>query len=320
MEGYSARSRLVKAAAMHGEGWGRGPSRELLAALFLALLMPSGLRAAEVAVLKSTDAPAWRPTVDALRRSIPGHNVTEFDLRSDRAEGERIAAGLKGKVAAIVAMGPLAAQVAKDILPDVPLVYCMVQDPVRLGIPGTAAGVAFQIPIKNQLAAFRLVYPRGVRVGVIYADAAVGKLVEEAQKAAPVVRLTIVARPVASDKDVPATLRALLKGDDAVDALWIPPDPMLLGDETRRFLLAETLKASRPIYSFSYTLVSEGALVSNGPDLASVGEQAAELVNRLLGGDRTARGALLVPRAELLVNRRIAEKMKISIPAEAKVF
>ena len=56
---------------------------------------------------------------------------------------------------------------------------------------------------------------------------------------------SIVARPVTSDKDVPATLRSLLKGDEAVDALWIPPDPMLLGDETRRFLLAETLKAAR---------------------------------------------------------------------------
>ena len=131
------------------------------------------------------------------------------------------------------------------------------------------------------------------------------------------VRLSIVARPVASEKDVPAALRGLLKGEEAVDALWIPPDPMLLGDETRRFLLAETLKAARPVYSFSSALVSEGALVSNGPDLASVGEQAAELVNRLLSGDRTARGALLVPRAELVINKKIADKMKIDIPADA---
>jgi putative ABC transport system substrate-binding protein len=231
-------------------------------------------------------------------------------------EGERVATALKGRVELAVALGPLAAQVSKDILPDVPLVYCLVQDPSRLGLPPTAAGVAFQTPVKNQLAAFRLVNPRGVRIGVIYSEA-VAKLVEEAQKAAPVVRLAIVARPVASDKDVPATLRELFRGDDAVDALWIPPDPLLMGDETRRFLFAETLKAARPVYSFSPALVSEGALVSNGPDFSSVGEQAGELVNRLLAGDRTARGTLLLPRAELVVNKRIADKMKIDISADA---
>ena len=286
-------------------------------ALILAALLPSGLSGAEVAVLKSTDVPAWRPALDALRRSVPTHTLTEYDLRGDRTQAERVVAGLKGKAGLLVAMGPLAAQVAKDILPDLPLVYCFVQDPVRLGLPASAAGVTSQTPIKNQLAAFRLVYPRGVRVGVIYGDPGVAKLVEEAQKAAAVVRITVVARPVGSDKDVPATLRALLKGDDAVDALWIPPDPLLLGDETRRHLLTETLKAGKPVYSFSSALVNEGALVSNGPDLTSVGEEAGELVNRLAAGDRTARGIQLVPRAELIINKKIADKMKIEIPADA---
>jgi putative tryptophan/tyrosine transport system substrate-binding protein len=293
------------------------PRQLARAIVFLVTLLPSSLLAAEVAVLKSTDAPAWRPTLDAVRRSVSPNSVTEYDLRGERAEGERVAASLKGKAAVLVAMGPLAAQVAKDILPDVPLVYCLVQDPGRLGIPASAAGVAFQTPIKNQLAAFRLVNPRGARVGVIYGDPAVAKLVEEAQKATVVVRIVIVPRPVATEKDVPATLRALLKGDDAVDALWIPPDPMLLGEETRRYLLAETLKAGRPVYSFSSALVGEGALVSNGPDLASVGELAGELVGRLLGGDRTARGALLVPRAELVINKKVADRMKLEISADA---
>lgn len=290
----------------------------LAAVLFaLSALLPSSLVAAEVAVLKSSDVPAWRPTIEAMRRTASGHNLTEYDLRGERGEAERVATGLKGKAGLLVAMGPLAAQVAKDILPELPLVYCLVQDPGRLGIPASAAGVAFQTPIKNQLAAFRLVYPRGVRVGVIYGDPGVARLVEEAQKAAVVVRITVVARLVGSDKDVPSTLRSLLKGDDAVDALWIPPDPLLLGDETRRFLLTETLKAAKPVYSFSSALVSEGALASNGPNLASVGEQVGELVNRFASGDRTARGALLVPRAELVINKKIADKMKIEIPAEA---
>jgi ABC-type uncharacterized transport system substrate-binding protein len=287
-----------------------------IVALF-ALLLPAVLSAAEVAVLKSSETPAWRPAIDALRRAAPAHAFTEFDLRGERGEAERVVASLRGRAAILVAMGPFAAQTAKDILPDLPLVYCMVPDPVSLGIPPSAAGVAFQIPIKNQLAAFRIVYPRGVRIGVIYGDASVARLVEEAQKAAAIVRVAIVARPVASEKDVPAALRGLLRGEDAVDALWIPPDRLLMGDDTRRFLLTEALKAARPVYGFSPALVSEGALASNGPDLGSVGEQVGELVNRFASGDRTARGALLVPRAELVINKKVADKMKIEIPEDA---
>ena len=287
--------------------------------LLLALAFSAAsASAAEIAVLKSSDSPAWRPAIDNLRRAAAAHTVTEYDLRGDRAEADRVLASLKGKAAVLVTVGPLAAQAAREVAPEIPQVFCMVQDPARLSLVGVpnVTGVAFSIPIKNQLAAFRLVNPRGVRIGVVYNDSNAGRLVEEAQKAATVVRLTLVVRAVASNKDVPEALRALLKGVDAVDALWIPPDPILLGDESRRYVLAETLKAGKPVYSFSATLVAEGALVSNGPDLASIGDQAGELVNRIAGGEK-GKIEMLMPRAELVVNKRIADKLKIEIPADA---
>jgi putative ABC transport system substrate-binding protein len=271
-----------------------------------------------VAVLKSTDAPAWRPALDALRRAASAHNLTEYDLRSEAAEAQRVVQGLKGRVAVIVALGPLAAQTARESAPEIPLVFCMVQDPGRLGLtaaPGVT-GVANQVPVKNQLAAFRMVNPRGVRIGVIYNEANSGPTVQEAQKAAPVVRLTILDRPVASDRQVPEALRSLLRGNEAIDALWIPLDPILLGEEARRFILGEMLKAGKPVYSSLATLVAEGALVSNAPDYATIGEQAAELVGRLAGGEKT-RIEMLIPRAELVINKKIADRLKIEIPADA---
>jgi putative tryptophan/tyrosine transport system substrate-binding protein len=284
------------------------------------LLWSSPIGAADVAVLKSTDAPAWRPALDALKRGLAGHNVTEHDLRGERAEADRVLDTLKGKNVLLVAFGPLAAEAARENLPDALLVFCMVQDPARSALLNNvnASGVAYSTPVKNQFAAFRLVYPRMVRIGVLHGpDESVARLVVEAQKAAGVVRLVVVDRLVKTERDVPAALRSLLKGDEAVDALWIPPDPLLLGDEPRRFLLAESLKAGKPVLSFSPALLAEGALVSDGPDIASVGEQAVELVTRLIAGDKTARGALLVPRAELIINQKIADKLKIEIPADA---
>ena len=130
----------------------------------------AGRGAADVAVLKSSRRRAWRPALDALRRAAAGHTITEYDLRGDRAVAEQVLAPLKGKPVVLVAMGNLAAQAARALLPDAPLVFCMVQDPAKLGLaPGPGVtGVAFTIPVKNQIAAFRMVNPRGTRIGVVF--------------------------------------------------------------------------------------------------------------------------------------------------------
>jgi ABC-type uncharacterized transport system substrate-binding protein len=276
-----------------------------------------GAGAADVAVLKSSDVPAWRPALDSLRRAVGSHTITEFDFRGDRAVAEQTLASLKGRQVILVAMGNLAAQAARAILPDAPLVFCMVQDPAKLGLlpaPGLT-GVAFTLPVKNQIAAFRMVNPRGTRIGVVFHPDNSGRQVEEAGKAAGLLRIALVPRPVASVGEIPQAVRTLLSGD-TVDALWIPADPILLTDETRRYILTESLKAGKPVYAFSASLVSEGALVSNGPDIASIGQQAGELVNRLAAGDKS-RIDVQVPRAELVINNRIAAKLKIVVPADA---
>lgn len=288
--------------------------RGFLAGLLLLGAASRGA-AADVAVLKSTDAPAWRPALDALKRSAGSHTFTEYDFRGDRATGDGVMRSLQGRNMILVTLGPLAAQVARAAAPDAPLAYAMVQDPARAGLVGVP-GVAFTIPIKNQIAAFRMVNPRGVRIGVLYNADNVGKLVDEAERAAGLLRVALITKPVTNEREVPPALRALLTGPDAVDALWLPPDPVLLSDESRRFILSETLKASKPVYGFSAALVGEGALVSNGPDFASIGEQLGELVNRLASGDR-GKIDILVPRAELVINKRIASKLKIEVPPDA---
>jgi ABC-type uncharacterized transport system substrate-binding protein len=288
------------------------------AALVLPLVLVSTtISAADVAILKSTDTLAWRPAIDALRRATSSHAVTEYDLRGEKAEGEKVLNALKGKAVILVAMGPLAAQLSREILPDTPLVFCMVQDPSKVGLAAAPnlTGVSFYTPAKNQLAAFRMVHPQGVRIGILYNEENVGRHVQEAQKAVTGLGRSLIVKPVASVKDVPQALREMLTGENAVDALWMLPDPMLLDDESRRFIFAETLKAGRPVYSFSSALVGEGALVSNGPDLASVGELAGDLVNRLASGEKT-KIEFLVPRGELVINKKIAGKLKITISAE----
>lgn len=286
-------------------------------ALLLSAALALPAIAAEVVILKSVDAPAWRPALDAFRRGAGGHTIAEIDLAGDRAAGERAIASIKGRSVVVVALGPLAASLTHELAPELPLVYAMVPDPARVGLVGTAAGVAFHVPPKNQLAAFRMVNPRAVRIGVIYNPENTKALVDEAKKGAGVVRLVVVDKPVASEREVPEAIRSLLKGADAVDALWVVPDPIVLADETRRFLMQEAIKAGKPVYSSVGSLVAEGALCSNGADMTSIGSQLAELVGRVASGEKAGAIESAIPRAELLINKKIADKLKVEIPADA---
>jgi ABC-type uncharacterized transport system substrate-binding protein len=286
-------------------------------ALVLTLAVVRSGRAAEVVILKSDDQAGVRGVVDALRRAGAAHTFTEFDLGGNRAQGDRIAAGLRGRAVILVAVGLLAAQAARTNLPDAPLAFCMVPYPGKAGLVDATrvGGVTASVPVKNQLAAFRLVNPRGVRIGVLHGpDTA--DLIDDAQKGARLVRVALVPRLISSARDIPLAMRELLTGSEAVDAVWMMGDPILATEQTRRYVLAETLKAGRPVYAYSDSLIPQGALASDSPDPASVGERLAELVDRLAAGER-GRLEMLVPRAELVINKKIAGKLKIEIPADA---
>jgi putative ABC transport system substrate-binding protein len=287
--------------------------------LFALTTWAAPARAAEIALVKSNDVASWRPAVEAMLAAAKSHQVQEYDLAGSRAEGEQLFTALKGKVAIVVAMGPLAAQLAREMLPEVALVYCMVQDPAAAGLVNVpnAAGVALALPVRNQLVAFRTVNPEARRIGVIFASDSAARQAEDAQKAAGPLKLEIVSRRVPDATGVPAALRDLLKGAEPVDALWILPDPVVLEAATRRHVLAEALLAGKPVYSFSATLIGEGALVSHSADMASIGQAVGELIGRVLSGQKAERQPLLVPRGEVVINKKMADQLKVVVPPEA---
>ena len=118
---------------------------------------------------------------------------------------------------------------------------------------------------------------------------------EEAKRAASGLRLDLVLRQVASMQGVPQAVRELLGGPEAVDALWVPADPLVLGDETRRFVMQAAVQAGKPVYGSNAALVREGALVSNSPEIASIGQSVGELVNRIARGEKAGKLAVRRP-------------------------
>ena len=152
---------------------------------------------AEIVVLESSDVAAWRPALDALRKALAGDSISVLSAKEDASEAERLLRNLEPRKATLVAVGPLAVRAVRAVAPKAPLVYCMVADPEALGllVDREAAGVAMYPPVKHQLAAFRMVNPRGVRVGVVYAPSNTESLMAEAGQVARLLGMSLVLRP-----------------------------------------------------------------------------------------------------------------------------
>jgi ABC-type uncharacterized transport system substrate-binding protein len=48
-----------------------------------------------------------------------------------------------------------------------------------------------------------------------------------------------------------------------------------------------------------------------------VGQGVGELIGRILSGQRAERQTLLVPRGEVIINKKMADQLKVTVPAEA---
>jgi ABC-type uncharacterized transport system substrate-binding protein len=285
-------------------------------ALLALALLATDAAGADVVVLKSGEVEAWRPALEALRKSVPSV-VAEHDLRNDPAEAARVVESVRDQDVILVAFGPLAARAARRAAADRPLVYGFVLEPGPLGLEGPqVAGVLATPPAKLQLAAFRSLFSGAARLGVVH-SAALETQMAQVDAAARVMGIGLTRRPIASPREISQALRGLMGGPDAVAAVWLPADAVLLDDETRRFVLAEATKAGKPVLTFSPAIVTEGALAAQGVDYASIGEQMASAVRRIQGGEAPGEIGQLVPRGQLTINQRVAERLRIALRPEA---
>ena len=251
----------------------------------------------------STRCAAWRP----------GTRCTEYDLRGDKAEAD--ARGRARSRAGARSWWPWGRWRRRRRARRRP--SCRSSSAwsrTRRARPAAGApniaGVAFAVPVKNQLAAFRMVNPRG-RAGRrdLQRRATWAGSCRRRRRPAPSVRLALVAEgrspPSATS---PRRCARCSQGADAVDAVWIPPDPVLLGDGDAALHPARDAQGRQARLRLHGHAGGGGRAGQQRPRLRPrSASRSAELVNRLAAGEK-GRMELLVPRAELVINKKIADE------------
>ena len=278
-------------------------------------LTPAG--AAEVAILKTADLPAYNQAVAGFKAAMPSSTTfVEYDMKGNPASGQNLARKIRTSDAELLlAVGVKAAEVVKLEVPDLPIVFCMVLDPDKHDLKApNMTGIRLEVPVERQLNTIRTVLPSLKRLGVLYDPEKTGGLIEEARRQAKAMGLEIIARQVRTEKDVPSMLRMLLL---RIDALWLIPDSTVVTEAALKFVLDTALDSKLPIIGFSSELVRSGALLGLSVSYEDVGRQAGALARKMLNDHYKPLSSTFPPdRLRLALNLKIARELEITISPE----
>ena len=287
-------------------------------ALLLFTAIAPASHAESIALIKSYDFAPYDAAISGFVNTC-SNEITEYNLRGEAGGSSELIRDITlGQPELIVAIGVLAAEFAQQKLGSFPVLYAMVPEPQAYGLTGqNIAGISLDIPIERQLTVYRSMVKDLKSLGAIYDPQKSGGFILEASKVAEQLGLVLHTREVASRKEVPAALRALLR-EESIDALWMIPDDTVVTPESFKFLLLSSFENDLPFLAASDIFVKVGALASLTPDYTDVGRQGCELATALTSGKVSLASVDVVRPAKvnLSINLKTARKIGLSIPEE----
>ena len=216
----------------------------------------------------------------------------------------------------IVAVGSKALAAVAD-LPQA-IVYLMVATPGKItrGKPNIS-GISLMVDPENQLAAITDQLPFVQNVGVIYdphksGDQVAGLELYAQQGGMP----GLVTRKVSRPQEVNAALRAL---GPSVDALLFVADTTVLTAANLDLFSLYSLNKRKPLIAFAPHYLRQGVALVTYVTPRNMGEQAGEMVLRLLAGKAVAHPEEPGQLVTIRINEKILEKLGLSPGLDGRI-
>lgn len=287
------------------------------------------LSGARIGVLGAPEEPRFSEIVAGLRRGLrdAGHTekslellearVPRGDRASERAAVEKMA---KQRVQVLFAIGSRLVSEARQVAPELPIVFITPGDPVASGLVaslarpgGNATGMTFEYPELSgkRLELLKELAPKIRSVLAIYdpRDDSPKQSMAAARIAAPSLNLTLIEREVRSREDVTQTLKTL---NNVAAILEIPGGQPTA--EQKAIIQAANAKKLPTIFH-ARTGSTADALATYGANDADIARQAARLVDKILKGAKAGEIPVERPtKLEFVINLKTAKQIGMTIP------
>lgn len=282
--------------------------RLYLTIFFLVACYGSAAAGQEIAVVQSAELPLYAQAIQGFARVCDASlqkMVIDESRRDDTLRKIKM-----NRPDMILAIGPDALSLVKRIK-TIPIVYVMVLDPQStLSGQENITGVKWATSPDRQLRGLRQILPHAKNVGLLYDPDRTGYLVEEAQKAAREIGITLMVKEVHSSKDVAPSVMDM-RGE--IDVFWMLPDVTVLTRETEKFLILYSIKHRIPLLAFAERYLDMGAFLSTGTDAFDMGAQAGEMANKILLG-KQVRDIRQAHARKYVVSTNVMIAGKLGIP------
>lgn len=274
----------------------------LLLILAVFLLLPAQAPAAEVLIVQSTRHSGYGEAFKGFRTTctVSSHTI----VLEDYSETDIARIVREEQPSLILAIGDSALAALKKIR-RIPIISVMALNFSSGNTPANVTGVRMTIPPERYITLFKTFQVR--KVGILFSQARSGAYIKRARQAAERAGVDLILREVHNPRQTPLQL-STLKGN--VDSLWLLPDAtaMTRGTVDAYFLFA--MEQSKPIFAFSDVYLAYGAAAALEADRFTMGKQAGEMANRLLGGLAPADIPVEDPRSiSLKTNHSVIRKL-----------
>lgn len=228
----------------------------------------------------------------------------------------------RDQVDLIYAIGTPAAQSAKQMNPETPILFSAVTDPVDAGlvdswevVGGNVTGTSDKADIKTQLQMFKEIDPSIETIGIIYNTSEQNSIIQitEVEEIAPEEGLTVKVVGVNNINDLNTGLKSLVT---KVDAMYILSDNLTASAVD---LVSNTLIDNDMVsVSAEESQVNGGILITKSHSYYDLGKETAEIAKDILINktDIKTLPVYLPKKQETVVNYDTLEKLSIDSTIE----
>ena len=305
--------------------------------LILFMVSAPAYGAADICVVADRVSGPYEDAFESFKQEIekymPNIHLHHFEeIQSGKLTEKELADKIYSHSPDIVfVIGTESALFVKKNTKNIPIVFCMVLDPLKTGVIDSFSstgsdgitGVVLDIPPERQFKILKELFPEFKKLGVMCEKGQNEEFFNTASEHAGKYGIMMIKKELSKEFDIK---KALASFKNEIDCLWAFVDPFVYNAAYSRTILLFTLRYKMPFVAFSSAYVKAGALMALECDYADIGRQAALQVEELIKGRDIQNIPVQYPeKIDLVINERTAGIIGLRLSGEilkkaAKIF